>query len=208
MKKQEYIIDCRGLACPAPVLRAKETIEREPVDCLVMLVDNDAARENVSRFLSRAGYAVRLEEWEGAAAVVGERGVAVAPGEPKAAGPTAAVKAAGVAKIMVLAGTDRLGTGDDFLGERLMVNFLSTLKEMGPELWTLVLLNAGVKLACSGSEVLATLQALEAAGVQVLVCGTCLNHFKLLEHKQVGQTTNMLDIVSHMQLADKVVSLT
>jgi selenium metabolism protein YedF len=205
MKKQEYIIDCRGLACPAPVLRAKETIEREPVDCLVMLVDNDAARENVSRFLSRAGYAVRLEEWDGAAAVVGERNVAVAPGEPT---PTAAVKAAGVAKIMVLAGTDRLGTGDDFLGERLMVNFLTTLKEMGPELWTLVLLNAGVKLACSGSEVLATLQSLEAAGVQVLVCGTCLNHFKLLEHKQVGQTTNMLDIVSHMQLADKVVSLT
>ena len=44
--------------------------------------------------------------------------------------------------------------------------------------------------------------------MQVLVCGTCLNHFKLLEHKQVGQTTNMLDIVSHMQLADKVVSVT
>jgi selenium metabolism protein YedF len=109
---------------------------------------------------------------------------------------------------MVLAGTDRLGTGDDFLGERLMVNFLGTLKEMGRELWTLVLLNAGVKLACTGSEVLTTLQELEAAGVQVLVCGTCLNHFKLLEQKQVGETTNMLDIVTHMQLADKVVSVT
>ena len=89
-----------------------------------------------------------------------------------------------------------------------MVNFLGTLKEMGSELWTLVLLNAGVKLACTGSEVLTTLGELEAAGVQVLVCGTCLNHFKLLEHKQVGQTTNMLDIVSHMQMADKVVSVT
>ena len=139
------------------MLRAKETIEREPVDCLVMLVDNDAARENVSRFLSRAGYAVRLEEWDGAAAVVGERAVRGRARGPTPAGPTAAVKPAGVAKIMVLAGTDRLGTGDDFLGERLMVNFLSTLKEMGPELWTLVLLNAGVKLACTGSEVLATL---------------------------------------------------
>jgi selenium metabolism protein YedF len=190
------------------VLRAKETIEREPVPCLIMLVDNDAARENVSRFLSRAGYAVRLEELEGAAAVVGERQVGAATGEPATAGPTAARPAAGTPKIMVLAGTDRLGTGDDFLGERLMVNFLSTLKEMGPELWTLVLLNAGVRLACTGSEVLATLQALEAAGVQVLVCGTCLDHFKLLELKQVGQTTNMLDIVSHLQLADKVVSLT
>ncbi len=208
MKKEEYIIDCRGLACPAPVLRAKETIDRGQVDCLVMLVDNEAARENVSRFLSRAGYAVRLEEWEGAAAVVGERSGAAAPAELTPEKPAAPLKAPAEDKIMVLAGTDRLGTGDDFLGERLMVNFLGTLKEMGRELWTLVLLNAGVKLACAGSEVLETLRELEAAGVQVLVCGTCLNHFKLLEQKQVGETTNMLDIVSHMQLADKVVSVT
>lgn len=207
MKKQEYIIDCRGLACPAPVLRAKETIEREAVDFLMMLVDNDAARENVSRYLSRAGYTVRLEEWEGAQAVVGERpGSAAATLAPEKPAEPAVRTAA--AKIMVLAGSNRLGSGDDFLGERLMVNFLGTLKEMGRELWTLVLLNAGVKLACTGSEVLAILQELETAGVQVLVCGTCLNHFKLLEQKQVGETTNMLDIVTQMQLADKVVSVT
>lgn len=209
MKKQEYIIDCRGLACPAPVLRAKETIDREPVDCLVMLVDNDAARENVSRFLSRAGYTVRLEEWEGAQAVVGERAGGAAPAESAPAKPAVpAPQAAAGPKIMVLAGSDRLGTGDDFLGERLMASFLATLKEMGRELWALVLLNAGVKLACTGSEVLTTLQELQAIGAQVLVCGTCLNHFKLLEQKQVGETTNMLDIVTHMQLADKVVSVT
>jgi selenium metabolism protein YedF len=194
------------LACPAPVLRAKETIEREAVDFLIMLVDNEAAKENVSRFLSRAGYSVRLETWEGAEAVVGERPAAAAA--PTPASPEAQVRSEVGQKIMVLAGTDRLGTGDNFLGERLMVNFLSTLKEMGPELWTLVLLNAGVKLACTGSEVLSALGELEAAGVQVLVCGTCLNHFNLLEHKQVGQTTNMLDIISHLQMADKVVSLT
>jgi len=207
MKKQEYIIDCRGLACPAPVLRAKETIEREAVDFIMMLVDNEAARENVSRFLSRAGYTVRLEEWEGAQAVVGERleTAAAAPAPEKPVEPTLKTTAV---KIMVLVGSNRLGSGDDFLGERLMVNFLGTLKEMGRELWTLVLLNAGVKLACTGSEVLQTLQELEAAGVKVLVCGTCLNHFKLLEQKQVGETTNMLDIVTQMQLADKVVSVT
>jgi hypothetical protein len=56
--------------------------------------------------------------------------------------------------------------------------------------------------------VLTALRELEAAGVQVLVCGTCLNHFKLLEEKKVGETTNMLDIVTHMQMADKVVAVT
>jgi selenium metabolism protein YedF len=138
---------------------------------------------------------------------VGER-----QGTPSATAPArpaeTAVTMTAAPQIMVLVGTDRLGRGDDILGERLMVNFLGTLKEMGRELWTLVLLNAGVKLACRGSEVLTTLQELEAAGVQLLVCGTCLNHFKLLEQKQAGETTNMLDIVSHMQVADKVVSLT
>jgi selenium metabolism protein YedF len=209
MKKQEYLIDCRGLACPAPVLRAKETIDRETVDCLVMLVDNDAARENVSRFLRRAGYTVRLEEWEGSQAVVGERAGEAAPTQPAPETPPApGASPADAPRIMVLAGSDRLGTGDDFLGQRLMENFLGTLREMGRDLWTLVLLNAGVKLACTGSEVLTTLVELEAAGVQVLVCGTCLNHFKLMGEKQVGETTNMLDIVTHMQLADKVVSMT
>ncbi len=205
MKKPEYVIDCRGLACPAPVLRAKETVEQEQVDRLVMLVDNEAAKENVSRFLSRAGYTVWEEETAGALAVVGDRRAGMSK---PAAAPVATAPAAADAKIMVMVGTDRLGKGDDFLGGRLMVNFIGTLKEMGPSLWTLVFLNAGVKLACTGSEVLPIVQELAAAGVQVLVCGTCLNHFHLLEQKQVGETTNMLDIVSHMQLADKVIALT
>ena len=42
---------------------------------------------------------------------------------------------------------------------------------------------------------------------KILVCGTCLNHLNLLEKKMVGETTNMLDIVTAMQLADKVVNL-
>ena len=105
-------------------------------------------------------------------------------------------------------GADRLGRGDDVLGTKLMASFISTLKEMGPDLWCVVMLNAGVKLAVAGSEVLAGLQDLEHSGVRLLVCGTCLTYFKLLEAKQVGETTNMLDIVTAMQLADKVITLT
>jgi sulfur relay (sulfurtransferase) complex TusBCD TusD component (DsrE family) len=79
---------------------------------------------------------------------------------------------------------------------------------MGDELWRLVLINAGVKLAVEGSEVLPQLQALEKQRTQLLVCGTCLDHFGILEQKRAGETTNMLDIVTAMQLADKVISLT
>jgi len=48
---------------------------------------------------------------------------------------------------------------------------------------------------------------LEKDGIHILVCGTCLTHFNLLDQKQVGETTNMLDIVTAMQLADKVINI-
>jgi selenium metabolism protein YedF len=101
-----------------------------------------------------------------------------------------------------------LVSGDDVLGLKLMVNFLRTLKEMGDELWRLVFVNNGVKLTIEGSDVLEDLKGLrKSAGLKIMVCGTCLDHFNLLEKKQVGETTNMLDIVTAMQLADKVINI-
>jgi selenium metabolism protein YedF len=110
-------------------------------------------------------------------------------------------------KIMVMCASDRMGYGDDGLGLKLMINYIRTLSEMGPELWRLVFVNNGVKLAIDDSAVLEDLQRYETNGLKILVCGTCLDHFKLLERKQVGETTNMLDIVTAMQLADKVINL-
>ncbi len=198
----EKPLDCRGLACPNPVIKTKEVVDRGDVQQITVLVDNPAAQENVSRFLQRAGFAVKAEVQGDACAVTGSRTEA---GVCQVMVPEAAEAPR---KILVLMGCDTLGHGDDFLGSRLMVNFIATLKEMGPELWCVVLLNNGVKLAVAGSEVLPGLRDLEAAGVRLLVCGTCLNHFQLLEAKQVGETTNMLDIVTALQLADKVITLT
>jgi selenium metabolism protein YedF len=108
---------------------------------------------------------------------------------------------------MVMVASDCMGTGDDVLGAKLMINFIKTLKEMGDELWRLVFVNSGVKLTIDDAGTLADIQDLEATGLTILVCGTCLDHFNLLERKQVGQTTNMLDIVTAMQLADKVINI-
>ena len=198
----EKPLDCRGLACPNPVLKTKELIDRGDVGQLTVLVDNPAAQENVSRFLQRAGFEVRVEENQGTFAVSGARG---ATGTCQVMVPEAREAPH---RILVLMGSDTLGRGDNFLGSKLIGNFIATLKEMGPELWCVVLLNSGVKLAVGGSEVLPGLLALEHSGVRLLVCGTCLNHFELLEAKQVGETTNMLDIVTAMQLADQVITLT
>ena len=98
-----------------------------------------------------------------------------------------------------------LGHGSDELGAKLMANFLATLTEMGGTLWRIVMVNGGVKLASTPGRALDALKKLEAAGVSMLVCGTCLEHYGLLDQKQVGETTNMLDIVTSLDLADKVI---
>ncbi len=202
MSKNE--IDCRGLACPGPVLKTKELIEQAHPETLVVRVDNEAARQNVTRFLEYQGFEVSAREEGTDFHVMGHAGEKVAP-------EVAPMKTKGSReeqqKIMVMVGTDRMGYGDDELGLKLMVSFLKTLKEMGNELWRLVFVNNGVKMTLSDSEVLPVLEELEANGVYILVCGTCLTHFNLLEKKMVGETTNMLDIVTAMQLADKVVNI-
>jgi len=78
---------------------------------------------------------------------------------------------------------------------------------MQPDLWRLVFVNNGVKLTVNGSAVLDELKSLAENGTQILVCGTCLTHFNLLDKKEVGETTNMLDIVTAMQVADKVINI-
>ena len=197
----EERIDCRGLACPQPVLKTRELLEKGDLTRVCVVVDNLAARENVSRFLGRMGFQVTSDEKEGFFQVNGIKGEECQACEVMHFGD----EDTHPQKIVVLVGSDRMGRGDDGLGGKLMLNFVGTLKEMGRELWRLIFINGGVKLAVEGAETLDALKALDKDGVQILVCGTCLNHFALLEKKQVGETTNMLDIVTVLQLADKVI---
>ena len=197
-------IDCRGLACPAPVLKTKELIEQENPEKLIVIVDNEAARQNVTRFMEYQGFNVSASEEGTDFHVTGRAG----EGAESAVKPEKTIESEELKqKIMVMVGSDRMGHGDDALGLKLMVSFLKTLKEIGDELWRLVFVNNGVKMTISDSEVLPVLEELEKNGVYILVCGTCLTHFNLLEKKMVGETTNMLDIVTAMQLADKVVNI-
>ena len=195
-------VDCRGLACPGPVLKSKKAIEAGNLNELIVLVDNEAAKQNVSRFLESQNFQVTEKEEGDNFHITGIKKDGEAFEIPVAKEPVAERQ-----KIMVMVANDCMGHGDDELAEKLMVSFLKTLKEMGEELWRLVFVNNGVKLTIDDSVVLSDLKMIEDQGTHILVCGTCLNHFDLMEKKQIGETTNMLDIVTAMQLADKVISI-
>ncbi|WDP91240.1 MAG: sulfurtransferase-like selenium metabolism protein YedF [Desulfobacter sp.] len=195
-------IDARGLACPEPVIRTKKGLEEEKSTQVQVVVDNPASQENVRRFLESQGFQTAVEQAGEDYFIMGDRDAVpeFQPGEND-------TDDQDLKKIAVVCATDRMGYGDDELGKKLMISFIKTLKEMGDELWRLVFVNNGVKLTIGGSPVLEELQAYEKEGLQILVCGTCLTHFGLLEEKQAGETTNMLDIVTAMQLADKVIKI-
>lgn len=199
-------LDACGLACPAPVLLVKDTVEQENPTTLTVLVDNDAARENVTRFLGSRDFMVTDSRQGDKYILEARRKGGVAPAKP-AESPQQTARDTSTQKILVLAASDRLGTGDEVLGEKLMINYLKTIKEMGKDLWQLVFINSGVKLTTDTSPVLTELQDYEKSGVIILACGTCLEHFGLTTAKKVGDTTNMLDIVTATQLADKVISI-
>ncbi len=199
----ETVLDCRGLACPQPVLQCKQCIEADAPGALAIVVDNEASRANVTRFLESKGFSVHAgrqgDDWR-LTATGGDAAPAAAP----QAAPSPRAEA-GESQICVFIATDVMGAGDDELGGRLMANFTATLPELGPELWRIVLVNAGVRLAVPGHACFDSLKALEDAGVSILVCGTCLDFFDLLEARGLGQTTNMLDVVTSLQLATKVI---
>mgnify|MGYP000492395901 CR=1 FL=1 len=196
-------IDCMGLSCPQPVLKTRAFLLAHPETTgLVVWVDNAPASENVKRFLENQGFTVAIESQGERIVVSASQGCEL----PMAATVPGASEVEEKRTLIVLA-KDVLGEGDSVLGQKLMFNFINTLPEMGQSLWRIVCLNAGVKLTIEGAETLPGLQKLVEQGVSLLVCGTCLNHYGLLERKRVGETTNMLDIVTSLQHAEKIITI-
>jgi len=119
-------LDCRGLACPAPVLQTKEAMEKNHLDIIKVVVDNEASKQNVSRFMESQNLEVAVEQEGNDFHITGKRQKEVSHKAPVAERFEKEKK-----KIMVMIATDRMGQGDDELGLKLMINFIKTLKEMG-----------------------------------------------------------------------------
>ncbi|MFZ4856501.1 MAG: sulfurtransferase-like selenium metabolism protein YedF [Desulfuromonadaceae bacterium] len=202
-------LDCRGMNCPAPVLHVRDTLAQGALNDISVLVDNEAARQNVSRFLEHQSYQVQSEGQGDLFRVVGTRGEGASSNSsvPASSLPVALQSATGAKKIMVLITSTHMGHGDDGLGDMLMFNFIKTLKEMGPDLWRVAFVNSGVSFTSEGSEAVPLLQELAGNGVQIAACGACLAYFHILDKLQVGEVTNMFDIVTGMQQADSVITI-
>jgi selenium metabolism protein YedF len=195
-------VDARGLACPIPVVRTREAL-RGGAERIEVLVDNATARDNVSRFAASQGCAVEVAEEGECFRVLISR-----TGEPaeEVTGAAAVCGQTGERKVVVLS-SDIMGRGDEELGRVLIKAFLNTLAESDILPWRVVLFNRGVLLAVEGAETVQALANLSSMGVEILVCGTCLDFFGLKEKVAVGTVSNMFDILGSMLAASSSVTV-
>lgn len=202
----EKIIDCKGMACPLPVVNAKKAAEElKNGDSLIVLVDNEIAVQNLTRFGEHKGFAVSAEK-------KAEQEYAVTmniSGETKAQETideniTCEVDTRRKGMLVVLS-ANTMGTGDPKLGASLMKAFVFALTKQDQLPDTILCYNTGAYLTCEGADTLEDLRLLESEGVTILSCGTCLDFYGIKEKLAVGGVTNMYDIVERMENAAQII---
>lgn len=107
--------------------------------------------------------------------------------------------------MVVVLSANVMGNGEAKLGKALMKAFVFALtkQDILPE--TILCYNSGAYLTCQGSESLEDFRELEAEGVNILTCGTCLDFYGIKENLAVGSVTNMYEIVEVMEQAGSIV---
>jgi len=195
------VVDVRGLACPQPVILTRKAMADSPR--LVAIVDSETSRDNVRRMAEKAGRQVTIEEQGGEFHLH----IGSSQGMEEKASQEEKLEPAPAASLLLVVPDSKMGRGDKELGEILVRGFFHTLGELESRPDTIIFFNAGVWLTVDDSPVLEDLQALEAEGVSMLVCGTCLNHFDIKDRLAVGLVSNMYDIAEAMLGTGKVLGL-
>jgi len=200
------ILDARGWACPKPVIETKKALQN--YKSFTVIVDNKPAKDNVSRLSSKMGCKYQIEEKDDGIYVHIDCENAESKQETIKANKQEDDNINKTKKNIVLViSSDTVGKGSDELGGILMRAFMHTFLEIKPLPNTIIFMNNGVKLAVFDSLVLDDLQELADNGIEILVCGTCLNYFGLTEKLAVGIISNAYNIAEALFQADKVVNL-
>ncbi len=192
-------IDARGLACPQPVMLTKNKMK----GCseIEILVDNETALENIKRLADSSGwlfentpsgdnYKIFLKSSDTQTTDV----------------PQNFITSCSIGETVVVFSSDKMGKGDDDLGAILMKAFIHTLTSVEPIPSKLLFYNSGVILTADGSGVVDDLQVLNEKGVEILICGTCVNYYNIGDKIKTGTISNMLDILDSMNKAGRTIN--
>lgn len=210
-------VDARGMACPLPVVNAKKASEEMTEGgVLTILVDNEIAVQNLTKFGTSRNFQVSSEK-------KGEKGFSVtfqisASSSKQHQNAVVSQTATTTDSEEISCSTDSrkkglvavlsantMGNGEEQLGKILMKSFIFALTKQDQLPDTILCYNSGAFLTCEDSDSLDDLKAMEAQGVKILTCGTCLDFYGLKEKLTVGGVTNMYEIVEIMENASSII---
>lgn len=198
------VINCISKACPLPVIETRNALKK--VDELETIVDNEIAVQNLEKLAFQLGakfetikdkdclYHVHIQMGE-AEERVAEEEVVEEKNQVKDE------------RYNVIIGSNKMGKGNDELGQNLMQTFLFTLSQQDKLPENIIFYNSGVQLVTKDSPVLIELKNLAQAGVKIAACGVCLNYYGLTKEVAVGEITNMYRIVEAMHEFNRVIQL-
>lgn len=198
------IIDCKGLDCPMPVIKTKKYFDLEDSKETLVIVDNEVAKNNILRLAKGLNlnnsfkkendvYEIHLsrDKFTKVNKIINERTENII----NKTAPT------------IVISSNLLGNGDDMLGETLMKVYINTLAETEILPENLIFINGGVKLTCTGSDVLDSLGLLQKKGVNIISCGACLDFYNLKEELKAGEIGNMYQIIDLMNKSGNTIKL-
>lgn len=200
-------VNAMGDACPIPVVKTKNAIrDLDGAGVVETLVDNEIAVQNLTKMAKQKGYGVKSEKLAEnqfkVTMTIGEGAVIPEASEMEQClvQPTDGQK-----NTIVVISSAEMGVGSEELGKALMKGFIYALGQQDSLPKTMLFYNGGAAMTCEDSPALEDLKSLQAQGVEILTCGTCLNFYGLAEKLRVGEVTNMYVIAEKMTQAELIV---
>ena len=202
-------VDARGMACPLPVVNAKKASEEmNSGDVLTVVVDNEIAGQNLQRFAGHKGYGVTAEKKSEKEYIITMNIVSEDNKKSDAEAETEEIQChTDIVKkgMTVVLSADVMGAGDEKLGKSLMKAFVFALTKQDQLPQTILCYNKGAFLSCEGADTIEDFKILEAEGVNILTCGTCLDFYGIKDKLAVGTVTNMYEIVEKMEQSKTII---
>ncbi|MFO7574940.1 MAG: sulfurtransferase-like selenium metabolism protein YedF [Bacteroidales bacterium] len=199
-------IDARGMQCPRPIIETKKALkETDDGESFDVLIDNETSLGNVCKFLDDNGCSYHRHNEKGYWRLTVSVGVTGIIDKPEDEYCSVEGTSAPPGRYVVALTSDTMGQGDEILGKKLVTSFVNLLTELENAPSAILCYNAGVKLALPGSPVVETLAELEKRGVEVILCGTCIDFFGLKGKTVVGSTGDMYLIAGKLVTASSVI---
>ncbi|MCL2062908.1 MAG: sulfurtransferase-like selenium metabolism protein YedF [Candidatus Cloacimonetes bacterium] len=211
-------IDTRGHICPMPlVMLIKALKEKKEHKGIFILTDNEISKNNLLSFLKDNNYSIECVSKEGywSINIIEENHQRDFLNESKELAPKPENQLPNMPTLrnekmikknhLLIINKDKMGQGNDELGEILIKGYFNALSEIneGPE--KIIFYNSGVLLCRNKYSELHILQKLSNQGIDLILCGACVDYFKIKDDVGVGRISNMLTICEILEKSEKIV---